>query len=183
MLDDDADGLMDYPSDFGCIAAGGNTEVFCSIEPNYAGAITMPTMLGTLAAPAADNYEQSCQGNTGNDVAYSLSAPVAATWTFDTEGSTISDPVLSLKNANCNGTELACDDDGGSGTQSLITIALPAGNYAVQVDSYTQTGNNGAYRLNTRGVAVAGSACTSPLFASGVMVCPTGQTCTAGVCQ
>jgi hypothetical protein len=142
----------------------------------------MPMTNGTLAAPAADNYEQSCQGNTGNDVAYSLSAPVAATWRFDTDGSTITDSVLSIKDANC-GAQLACDDDNGSGNLSLINVFLPPGNYAVQVDSFTQTGNNGAFRLNVRGTAVSGAACTSPLFASGVMVCAPGQTCTAGVCQ
>ena len=180
-MDDDTDALTDWPADFGCTSAAGATEAFCAVEPNYAGAITMPVTTGTLA-PAADNYEQSCQSTTGNDVAYSLSSPVAATWRFDTEGSTIADSVLSVKDASC-GTELGCDDDAGSGNLSLITVFLPAGNYAIQVDSYTQTSNNGAFHLNVHGVAAAGAACTSPLFAAGVLSCAAGQTCTAGVCQ
>ncbi len=182
LMDDDGDMLTDWPADFGCTSAAGTTELFCAAETEPVSAITMPVTTGTLAAPATDNYEQTCQGNTGNDVAYSLSAPVAATWVITTEGSTIGDSVLSVKDASC-ATAIACDDDGGTGFLSQISVFLPAGVYAIQVDSYTQTSNNGAFQLNVHGTAVAGSACTSPLFAAGVLACPTGQTCTAGVCQ
>ncbi|HWU87378.1 MAG TPA: PPC domain-containing protein, partial [Kofleriaceae bacterium] len=181
-MDDDGDALTDWPADFGCISAAGPTEAFCAVETNYAGAITMPVTSGTLDAPAADDYEQGCQSDTGNDVAYSLSAPVAATWRFDTDGSTISDSVLSVNDANC-GVQLACDDDSGAGNLSMITMFLPPGNYAIQVDSYTQNNNNGPFKLNVHGTAMPGAACTSPLFASGVLSCAAGQTCTAGVCQ
>ena len=55
---------------------------------------------------------------------------------------------------------------------------------AIQVDSYNSNGaNNGPFTLNVRGTVAAGTACTSPLFASGVLACPAGTSCTAGVCQ
>jgi hypothetical protein len=66
----------------------------------------------------------------------------------------------------------------------VVTLTnVPVGNYAIQVDSFG-TANNGAFTLNVRGTVAAGTACTSPLFTAGVLVCPTGTTCTAGgVCQ
>jgi len=36
--------------------------------------------------------------------------------------------------------------------------------------------------LNIKGTVAPGTVCTSPLFTSGVLVCPTGTTC-AGTCQ
>jgi hypothetical protein len=34
-----------------------------------------------------------------------------------------------------------------------------------------------------KGTVAAQTACTSPLFAAGVLACPTGTTCTGGKCQ
>jgi hypothetical protein len=183
-LDDDTDTTTDFPSDFGCSSASGTTEVFCSVDPDFAGQITMPITMGTLAAPAADNYEQGCQSDTGNDVVHALVLPVpVVTLVVSTDGSVIADSVLSVNDASCT-MQLACDDDGGAGFLSMVTLAnVAAGNYAIQVDSYTQNGNNGMYRLNVNGTVAAGTACTSPLFASGVLACPTGTSCTGGTCQ
>ncbi len=184
-MDDDADTLVDFPADFGCIAAGGTTEVLCPIETSPSTVITTPQTAGTMAAPATDDYEQTCQASTGNDVAYGLQLPVpVATLVLDTLGSTVSDTVLSMWDAGC-GVQLACDDDSAPGTdnRSLITLTnVPAGNYAVQVDSFSSS-NNGAFLLNVLGTVAPGTACTSPLFTSGVLVCPTGTACMAGTCQ
>jgi hypothetical protein len=182
--DNDTDTLLDFPSDFGCTGAGGATEVFCAADVDFAGLITTQTTTGTLAG-AADNFEQSCQGNTGNDRTFALVLPVPVTrLVVDTLGSTTSDTVLSVKDANC-GRELGCDDDNapGSDNRSLIQIpGLAAGSYAINVDSFGG-GNNGAFTLNVRGTVASGTACTSPLFASGVLACRAGQSCTAGICQ
>ena len=183
--DDDGDAQIDFPADFGCAAAGGTTEVFCPIETTPSTVIAMPQTAGSLAAPATDNYEQTCQASTGNDRAYALQLPVpVASLVIDTLGSTITDTVVSLWDASCGG-QLGCDDDSAPGTDNrsvLTTANLPAGNYAIQVDGFSST-NNGAFLLNVKGTVAAGTACTSPLFTSGVLVCPTGTTCTAGTCQ
>jgi hypothetical protein len=184
--DDDGDMLTDFPTDFGCKSAAGASEVFCAVEPDFAGAISQPTTNGTLGPPAAGNYNQTCQSNTGADVAYVLSLPVVVqTLRIDTIGSTIQDTVLSVKDAQC-GAQLGCDDDGDpAGNLSLLNLSnVQPGNYAIQVDSYNSNGsNNGPFRLNVRGTVAPGTSCTSPLFASGVLVCGGGSTCTAGVCQ
>jgi len=184
-MDDDADGKTDFAfggGDFGCAAASAMTEAFCMGEPDVAMPIAQFETAGTLAT-AADNYDQTCQGTTGNDMAFPLQLPVPVTsLVIDTEGSTISDTVVSLKDATC-GTNLGCDDDGGTSLLSSLTVSnLSAGNYAIQVDGYS-TSNNGAFKLHVKGTVAAQTACTSPLFAAGVLACPTGTTCTGGKCQ
>jgi len=184
LADDDSDTFTDFPTDFGCIAAGGTTEVFCAADVDFKGVIATPATAGTLATPAVDNFDQSCQSTTGNDATYALLLPVpVASLVIDTLGSTITDTVLSLKDANC-GVELGCDDDSapGSDFRSVLTlIGVPAGSYAINVDSFS-TGNNGAFTLNVKGTVAPGTACTASLFTSGVLVCPAGTTCN-GVCQ
>ncbi|MBA3395957.1 MAG: hypothetical protein H0T89_25220 [Deltaproteobacteria bacterium] len=184
-LDDDSDSASDFPADFGCASAGGTTEVFCAIETTPSTVISTPQTTGSLAAPATDNYEQTCQTSTGNDRAFGLQLPVpVATLTIDTIGSTIADTVLSLWDANC-ASQITCDDDSAPGTdnRSLITQTnVPAGNYAIQVDGFGSS-NNGSFLLNVRGTVATGTDCTSPMFTAGVLVCPTGTTCTAGTCQ
>ncbi len=181
--DDDTDTQIDFPADFGCAAAGGTSEAFCVGEPDFGGAITAPVTMGTLVT-GADNYDQTCQTNTGNDTAFAFQLPVAvASLQIDTIGSTISDTVVSLKDAAC-GTQLGCDDDSDPDSlRSLLTVTnVPAGNYAIQVDGYSTT-NNGAFQLNVKGTVAPQTQCTSPLFAAGVLVCPTGTSCTAGRCK
>ncbi len=189
--DDDGDGTTDFAfggGDFGCAAASAMSEAFCTGEPNIGMTpINAFETTGTLAG-AADNYDQTCQTNTGNDMAFALQLPVpVASLVIDTVGSTISDTVVSLKDASC-GTELGCDDDGGdtpNGLQSVLTVAnVPAGNYAIQVDSYS-TSNNGAFKLHVKGTVAPQTSCSSPLFAAGVLACPMGTTCNGGTmkCQ
>jgi len=183
-IDDDGDTAIDYPADFGCIAAGGTTEVFCGAEADFGGAIAAPATTGTLAGKS-DNFAQSCQSMTGNDMTFALTLPVPVrTLVVDTVGSTIGDTVLSIKDANC-GFELACDDDGAPGADARSMIKLgdvAPGSYAITVDGYFM-GNNGPFVLNVAGTVAVGTACTSPLFASDVLRCPFGTRCIAGTCN
>lgn len=176
-LDDDSDTKIDYPMDFGCAAAGGTTEVFCTGEPDVAmNAISTPATMGDITS-TADNYDQTCQSNTGNDMAFALQLPVpVATLLVTTEGSTITDTVISVKDSSC-GAQLGCDDDTGTGNLSSLTLSNVApGNYAIQVDGYS-TSNNGPFTLNVKGTVAPMTSCTSPLFTSGVLVCPGTTTC------
>ena len=181
-LDDDTDTKIDYPTDFGCTSAASGSEVFCTGEPDYAMTpISTATTMGDSTA-TADNYDQTCQTNTGNDMAFALQLPVPVTsLVIDTDSTTgaVTDTVVSLKDAAC-GTQFGCDDDGGTaggGLLSKLTVAnVPAGNYAIQVDGYG-TGNNGPFVLRVLGTVAPMTSCTSALFTSGVLVCPTGTTC------
>ena len=178
-MDDDGDGLIDYPADFGCAAASATTEAACAMEPDQGGLITTPVTMGTTAGGAA-TFTSTCGGSSGLDTVYFLNLPVPVASLSVTTVGTSFDTVLMLMNATC-GTTLACNDDSG-GLQSAITQTnLAAGPYAVVVDGFSAT-SNGPFTLNVRGTVATGTACTHALFAGGVLACPTGTTCN-GTCQ
>jgi large repetitive protein len=185
LLDDDADMATDFPMDTRCIAPSFFTENFCPFDSDIGGQIVTRTTSGTLVGKTAD-LPQSCQTSTGNDVSYALRLPVPVrSLVIDTIGSTSPDTIVSLWNIGCT-TELGCDDDNDpAGNRSLLVMSnLAAGDYAIQVDAFgTGTTNNAAFVLNVRGIVAVGTACTSELFSTGVLACPTGTSCTAGTCQ
>ncbi|HEX7701627.1 MAG TPA: hypothetical protein VF403_12910, partial [Kofleriaceae bacterium] len=182
-VDNDADGHTDYATDLSCWAASGTNESFCNggTETDHSMVVLSATTFGSTTGLHNDEATESCQSSAGgNDVAVSLTLPVAVTTIqIDTIGTTF-DTVLSLRNTTC-ATELACNDDGSS-LQSLITQpTLAAGNYAIIVDGYGT--NSGPFQLNVKGKVANGTACTSPLFASGVLICTAPATCTGGTCH
>ncbi len=180
--DDDTDTKTDYPADPSCWAASGSNEAFCPPETNRTILIVTPRTTGTTAGATNDFTGQSCQSNTNNDVTLALNLPVPVdTLTIDTIGSALADTVLSVRDASC-GTELDCDDDGGGSFRSLVTLSsVAAGTYSVIVDGYDS--NTGAFVLNVLGTVAPGTACTSPLFVTGVLECPSGTSCMSGTCQ
>jgi len=179
-LDDDNDGLTDFPDDFGCTAASGQGEAACSIESDPVQLITQPVTSGTTTG-AINDFTPICQGTSNSDVAFVLALPVpVATLTLSTDGSAF-DTVLMVSDVACS-TQIACDDDGGNSVQSLLTLQnVAAGNYGVIVDGFSSS--NGSFTLNTKGVVSPGTACTSPLFGTGALICPIGTLCTGGTCQ
>ena len=185
-LDDDTSGGTDWPADYGCSSAGGASEVFCATETNPTSLITTPVVTGTTMGATSDYAAQSCSymgDGTGPDVALALSLPVPVeTLTLDLAGSSF-DTELSLRDTSC-ATEYACDEDGGTGVTSLLELTnVNAGNYAVIIDGYA--GEAGTYSLAVHGVVAPGTACDSPLFAAGVLTCPTATTCSGATmrCQ
>jgi uncharacterized protein (TIGR03382 family) len=94
-------------------------------------------------ATASEDFVGSCGGEGSPDRVYTftLAAPtniVASTTGFDA--------VLYLR-GTCSDdtTELACDDDSAGGGNPRITMALPAGDYALIVDGFS--GTQGDYTL------------------------------------
>jgi hypothetical protein len=176
-MDDDADGLTDYPDDFGCSSASGTSEVFCTTETNPIEKITMNPMTGTTTGLTNDFTSTTCISSSGEDKVLALILPVpVASLTLDLSGSPF-DTVMQLRGGSgACGAEIACADGGGSGDASKFTVTnLAAGTYAVVIDGWS--GQDGAYTLTTKGTVAAGTSCSSPLFAAGVLACPTGTTC------
>jgi hypothetical protein len=184
--DDDGDGQIDYPNDTSCTSASGASEASCPNDMDNYGAVNAPSMPGDLTSAHKD-ITFTCQSNTGNDASFVLVLPTAvSTLTVSTEGSTISDTVLEFWQGACT-TQVACDDDSGTGNLSSITQTnVAAGTYAISVGAYS-TGNNGPFTLNVHGTLAAGKSCETALFAAGVLTCDTSLSCkgTAGsrTCQ
>ncbi len=177
-VDDDGDGLIDYPADPNCSAASDATEACADTDP--IGTITAPITTGTTSGLTGD-FSASC-ASTGSapDKVYTLTVPVAVA-SLRVAATTSFDAVLMLKTAACGTEDLACEDDAGStGIEQIAVTDLAAGSYALVVDGYS-TGS-GTYSLDVHGTVAAGAACTSPLFDSGVLACPSGQYCNGTAC-
>ena len=149
-IDDDTDAKTDFAMDPSCWAAAAPSEAFCALESDRTLLIVQPQTTGTTASGNNDFAHQSCQFSTNSDAALALVLPVpVATLQIDTNGSAISDTVLSVRDASC-GNELACNDDGGTNLRSLISLTnVAAGTYSVIVDGYSS--NNGPFVLNVHG--------------------------------
>jgi hypothetical protein len=88
-----------------------------------------------------DDEVGTCGGN-GEDWIWEWTAPATAFYTFDTAGSTY-DTVLYVRDGDCAGTELACDDDVAfPDTTSSVTTLLTAGQTVfVVVDGFSGSGS------------------------------------------
>ncbi len=178
--DDDGDNQTDYPNDFGCASASGTSEAFCSVETDTAAKITAKVTTGTTAAKSND-HAPACASSTAPDVSYALNLPVpVATLQIDTIGSGF-DTILLVKNLDCQGAVLGCDDEGGGSNNSskIVMNGVAPGGYAVIVDGWLS--NSGTFTLNVFGTVAPGTRCDSPLFSGGtaaVLSCPNGTTCT-----
>jgi hypothetical protein len=180
--DDDGDSLVDYPADYGCSAASGTTEVACATETDAITVLANPVTNGTTTGKA-NNFTPSCNfGSNAPDVTYILQLPVpVANLTIDTI-TTPFNTVLTFDEPSCTAPTLACDDNGGgSNTSKIVQTNLLPGAYAITVDGASTASGN--FALHIDGRAAPNAACTSPLFASGVLSCGVGQHCMAGVCQ
>jgi len=109
---------------------------------------------------STDDGTASCQSNSHHDLWYRYTATCVGTVVMDTEGSMQSDTVLSVYDA-CGGNELACDDDGGTGLWSRLSVDLVTGQEVwIRVASYS-TGC-GEFNLNIVCNAWPQGACCQP---------------------
>jgi len=113
----------------------------------FAVAPNSSTLGDNLAAGGTDIT--TCAAQDTFDVWYKLTTAEAGTFQFDTEGTVGLDTTLALFDA-CGGTELACDDDGGTGLLSLLVRNLSAGEQIfIRVAGWNN--NVGNYVLNVSG--------------------------------
>lgn len=92
----------------------------------------------SCSASLVDDAEASCQANSDKDVYYVWTADCTGTATIDTEGSNFDndDTVLAIFDA-CGGSEIACDDDGGTSLLSSVSFSCNAGtDYIIRVAGY-----------------------------------------------
>ncbi len=119
---------------------------------NCSGAITVsagsPAATGTNAAATTSTGENPTCAAASKGIWYNFTAARAGSYTFNTEGSAQIDTVLTLY-SGCGGTQLACDDDSGTGNLSALTTTLTAGqNIKVMIASYGATATGGGFVLN-----------------------------------
>lgn len=132
-------------------ATGGSDVEPVDDEPTLAcvadllGTESLGEVLATSTAGREDQFTLSCASGASNDVAYEFHAPASDYYVFDTGGSTI-DTVLALV-SDCDGTELACNDNTEDTLQSEVLSYLEEGQtVAVVVDG--NTGESGDVQLH-----------------------------------
>jgi large repetitive protein len=178
---DTEDSRADYPADLGCTSAADDDEQDCT-DSDPLLVINQPTLTGNTST-LTDDFQPECNSlNSARDRAYRMVVPGNLnTLSIDTNGSNL-DTVLTIRSGDCTSDELACDDDGGTGVQSLISMTdVAAGVYYVVVDGFSSS--SGAYTLHVHGVIANGQPCNATQVTNGLWSCAGGGTCTGGTCQ
>jgi len=185
-IDNDGDTLTDYPMDTSCPSASGNSES-CSGEQDPIDNITMGTTMTTMVGMNDDRmYEAACAGSPqagGLDRFFTVTVPATTSITFDTVTSPALDTILTVLPTTCAEPRLGCDDDGGPGVDSAVTLTnLPAGSYVLYVDLWRASTTPTAFNINVSGTLPSGASCTAATTLGGAITCPSGETCggTAG---
>ncbi|MBY0313364.1 MAG: hypothetical protein K2W85_14950 [Phycisphaerales bacterium] len=145
-----------------------------------AGAITVTT--GAPAASASNatatqigDPTPTCQPSFSKGIWYSFQAPANGIATIDTEGSVLSDTVLAVYDA-CGGTQIACDDDTGTGNLSSTSVVVTSGQIIkILVGSFGTTAS-GVINLNIA-FGASGACCNNN---TGVCTLTTSTGCLTG---
>jgi hypothetical protein len=117
------------------------------VEDADLGTETGEAVVSGSTAGADDTYTSGECGSSGaSDMFYRFAAPEDGCYTFDTESSGY-DTLLRLFDA-CEGTSLACDDDGGTGVTSKITHPMEEGDEVFVVVDGFSAGSAGSFVLD-----------------------------------
>ncbi|MCB9506853.1 MAG: DUF4215 domain-containing protein [Myxococcales bacterium] len=150
--------------DDGNTADGDGCAADCSIEP--APCPLVDDVAVGLAAASGDtctagnvDASASCGGaNSGGDYAVGFTAPSDGTFRFSTDNDARGFDTAVYARDACGGTEIDCDDDGGSGVSSMLDLELTAGqSIVVYVSGYGTT--CGAFALDIIDITDSGDVC------------------------
>ncbi len=134
---DTGDTAADGYSGTDCLDADCDPDAVCdvSVADYELGSITGTALATGSTLGMGDNWDPTCTSSTAEDVTYAWIAPYAGSFTFDLSGTSY-DTVIGLYAAD--GTSLGCDDDSGTGTTSLKSITVTAGQLViVNIDGYS----------------------------------------------
>jgi hypothetical protein len=139
-FDSDCDGLLDDDDpDCDCPEHGIETDEDIGSETGTA--VVTGSTVGT-----GDDIDGSCGSSGGQDYVLFWEAPADGCYEITTDGSSFD--TLLLIYHGCEGTEIACNDDGGEGLRSRLTLTAEAGDvYFLVVDGYSSF-SSGAFILN-----------------------------------
>jgi hypothetical protein len=183
-IDNDNDGLTDFPDDPGCSDASDMDEYnspYCGTDGNgdpievreipSSGHLVANTVHGSAW------YEGSCGGGNGaGELIYRLTVfPGTAGFRISTDTDlTLFDTVVYVRLDSCDASsaEVACKDDTGDGVELNIDNPAP-GTYYIFVDG-ADPGSTGQFGMEIQGLLGEGSPCDP---SDDTMVCGTGMIC------
>jgi hypothetical protein len=140
-IDNNCDGVSDC-EDWACMydPICGNDTCDRAINVDMGGTFYGNTSMLT------DDYQGTCASSDSPDAVYYGTVPFPMRVRIDTNGSGY-DTVLYVRQDDCYGPEIGCDDDAGDGTNSLLELFLEAGTYYIFVDGWGSY-SSGDYVLN-----------------------------------
>jgi hypothetical protein len=109
--------------------------------------VAEPVAAGTTEG-APDRLTGACGSNDGPERTFRWTAPRAGRWLWDTAGSGY-DTLLFIRDASCDGEEIACNDDGAADLSSQVSVELDAGQTIVVVVT-GWANERGEFLLNVR---------------------------------
>ena len=180
-LDNDGDGLTDYPNDPGCSSSSDTDETNaatgcsggpannCFASPTSVAAGGQTLSQSTTGATTESGEPSPCAG-IANTVWFTWTPSVSGTATFDTVGSAYDTALAVYTGSTLTGlTNRGCNDDISSTDQdSRLSLSVTAGtNYRIQVGGY-----NGATGSLTFRVTAPTTSCGTP--ANNNFACATG---------
>jgi len=180
-LDDDGD-VHIVRDDIGCEAAGDASEKDCDQENDDVAPLEDGEIPSTTSG-LSDDSNGTCIGfSQGPERVFSLRVPGKLNnLHLDTIGSDLNTVLYVRGPNNCQGEEIACNDEAPEAPfgQSILDIPdLEAGLYFVFVDG----GFAQDFVLNTRGTISGGETCIQEQIDRGVMECEEGFACKVGTC-
>lgn len=114
------------------------------------GSLSPQTLFGDTTGQPDVYTSMGCGEPSGPEVSYWFTPPADGNYTFDTIG-TMFDTVVYVRDLDCNGPELGCDDESGGNSTSLLTLSLLQNQpVVVFVDSFDEL-MFGPYVLNISG--------------------------------
>jgi hypothetical protein len=115
----------------------------------------------------------SCGGGVGAEAYLRFDLGTEREVFISTHGSNV-DTVMYLRETDCAGAEVACNDDADGLATSTIQRTLPAGDYLLVVDSKSPMSAMVSVDVNVAPPREAGDLCGEPLHLTGTV---TGNTC------
>lgn len=159
--------LIGDPADDTIVANNGAAYVYTA-EENGSDSCDSPRAIG-FGEWIGCNMDATTDGPagcapSGKDVWYSQLVDCTGWYQVDTQGSNF-DTVLSVyEGVSCPGTLVACDDDGGTGTSSLVQFFAVKGQYLkIRVAGYGSSPASGTFILKTTRLAPFNDDCASAL--------------------
>ncbi|MFO7564991.1 MAG: PPC domain-containing protein [Enhygromyxa sp.] len=104
---------------------------------------SLPAFASGTTSTATDSHSGSC-GGAGPDVSYTFVAPVSGYYWMTLAGSSY-DTVLYVRDGDCNGVELACNDDYDDSTSAVEVYLETDQLVTIIVDGYD---GSGSYQLS-----------------------------------
>lgn len=140
--DEDCNGLADC-ADSTCVGAP-ECAMGCP-DRDLGSRVGRELATGTTVG-AGNDSSGTCRSGSAPELAFRWVAPASGRFVIDTNGSGY-DTVLYVRAGSCAGLELACDDDGGDGFQSRVTVTVARGDTLILfVDGFGSA--SGAFTLS-----------------------------------